>query len=200
MKPFVVNYTSKGHIGMFVSATSDPPRMLNDDDLNEVDQALLNYLGEGRVTPAYARARLEADGIGKGDYSRGYIQQKLKRLEEHSHARNLFDTGLYELADDPRDGYLTVSVTDAVTYYDEEYAVGDGFELQGPTPFSVREPPAAVEIVAIRPAIGTDSFGLILDWPEQTRSKGMDASYVDISEFHDAVVDGRLVRADGDGP
>lgn len=77
--------------------------MLSDGDLNEVDRALLDYLGEGRVTPAYARARLEDDDVGKGDYSRGYVQQKLKRFEEHSHARNLYDTGLYELVEDPRE-------------------------------------------------------------------------------------------------
>ncbi|MFW6434825.1 MAG: hypothetical protein ACOCY1_00445 [Halovenus sp.] len=75
--------------------------MLNPGDLNEMDRQLLTYLSEGRVTPAYARARLDDDGIG--DYSRGYVQQRLKRLEEHSHATNLFGTGLYELTDDPRE-------------------------------------------------------------------------------------------------
>ena len=77
--------------------------MLSDGDLNKVDRALLDYLDDGRVTPAYARARLASDGVGKGDYSRGYVQQKLKRFEEHSHAANLFETGLYELVDDPRE-------------------------------------------------------------------------------------------------
>ena len=75
--------------------------MLNPEDLNDMDRQLLEYLGEGRVTPAYARARLEDDGVG--DYSRGYVQQRLARLEEHSHAENLFGTGLYELRTDPRE-------------------------------------------------------------------------------------------------
>jgi hypothetical protein len=74
--------------------------MLNRDDLREVDEAVVAYLAEGRVTPAYARARLDDDGVG--DYSRGYVQQRLARLEEHSHVQNLYDTGLYELVDDPR--------------------------------------------------------------------------------------------------
>lgn len=74
--------------------------MLTPDDLREVDEALLDYLGDGRVTPAYARHRLTTDEVG--DYSRGYVQQRLARLEEHDHAENLFDTGLYQLVTDPR--------------------------------------------------------------------------------------------------
>jgi len=75
--------------------------MLNSDDLREVDEEIVAYLAEGRVTPAYARARLVDDGVG--DYSRGYVQQRLARLEEHSHVQNLYETGLYELVDDPRE-------------------------------------------------------------------------------------------------
>lgn len=84
-----------------MNATTDTPRMLNDGDLRTVDRAILGYLREGRVTPAYARARLEEDGVG--EYSRGYVQQRLARFEEHDHARNLYDTGLYELVSDPRE-------------------------------------------------------------------------------------------------
>lgn len=72
--------------------------MLDPDQLREVDHRVLNYLREGRVTPAYARERLIRDGQ---EYSRGYVQQRLARLEEHSHVENLFDTALYELVDDP---------------------------------------------------------------------------------------------------
>lgn len=68
--------------------------------VREVDQRLLDYLNEGRVTPAYARKRLIED---LDEYSRGYVQQRLARLEEHSHAENLLDSGMYELVDDPRD-------------------------------------------------------------------------------------------------
>lgn len=74
--------------------------MLNDEDLRPVDRQLLRYLTDGRVTPAYARKRLIDD---LDDYSRGYVQQRLGRLEEHSHVTNLLDTGLYELTDDPRE-------------------------------------------------------------------------------------------------
>jgi len=75
--------------------------MLDSGDLNDMDRQLLEYLSEGRVTPAYARARLDEDGVG--EYSRGYVQQRLSRLEEHSHATNLYGTGLYELVKDPRE-------------------------------------------------------------------------------------------------
>jgi len=75
--------------------------MLCPGDLNQMDQQLLEYLADGRVTPAYARARLDSDGVG--EYSRGYVQQRLSRLAEHSHATNLYETGLYELVDDPRE-------------------------------------------------------------------------------------------------
>jgi len=74
--------------------------MLDSDDLRAIDESLLDYLAEGRVTPQYARARLQED---VGEYSRGYVQQRLARLVEHSHAVNLLDTGLYQLQDDPRD-------------------------------------------------------------------------------------------------
>lgn len=75
--------------------------MLGPEDLNEMDRQLLTHLSAGRVTPAYARKRLADDGVG--DYSRGYVQQRLARLEEHDHLSNLYDCGLYELVDDPRD-------------------------------------------------------------------------------------------------
>ncbi len=74
--------------------------MLNDDDLRSVDRKLLEYLENGRVTPAYARNRLEED---VKEYSRGYVQQRLARLEEHDHVDNLDGTGLYELVLDPRE-------------------------------------------------------------------------------------------------
>jgi len=83
-----------------VSATTDNTGMLTQDELRKVDSYLLEYLDEGRVTPAYARQRLVDD---VDEYSRGYVQQRLKRLEEHSHVDNLFDTGLYELVNDPRE-------------------------------------------------------------------------------------------------
>jgi len=76
--------------------------MLGPDDLREpVDHAILDLLVEGRVTPRYVRERLDTDGVD--DYSRSYVQQRLARLEEHSHVENLFETGLYELVDDPRE-------------------------------------------------------------------------------------------------
>ncbi len=62
---------------------------------NECDTAILNHLQEGRVTSAYLETEIE--------WSRSYITQRLKRLEEHEVVRNLGDTGLYELAVDELD-------------------------------------------------------------------------------------------------
>jgi hypothetical protein len=76
--------------------------MLDPDDLRQpVDGAILDLLNEGRVSPQYARERLDADDVD--DYSRSYVQQRLARLEEHSHVCNLLGCGLYELMSDPRD-------------------------------------------------------------------------------------------------
>lgn len=74
--------------------------MLDDDDLREIDQRILSYLDEGRVTPVYCQRRLEEEDM---EYSRGYIQERIKRFVEHAHVTNLMDVGLYELVDDPRE-------------------------------------------------------------------------------------------------
>lgn len=73
---------------------------LSDDDLRDVDGDLLDYLTEGRVTPVYARERMLDEDLR--EVTSTYLGQRLKRLTEHGYARNLYDTGLYELVDDPR--------------------------------------------------------------------------------------------------
>ena len=75
---------------------------LDNDDLRDVDVDLLEYPQEGRVTPAYARDRMQDEGIR--DVMSTYIGQRLQRVEEHSHAENLYVAGLYVLVNDPRDG------------------------------------------------------------------------------------------------
>jgi hypothetical protein len=74
---------------------------LDPDDLRAVDTDLLEYLRDGRVTPAYARDRMESEG--RREVTSTYIGQRLQRLEEHGHATNLYDTGLYELTNDPEE-------------------------------------------------------------------------------------------------
>lgn len=69
--------------------------------LRDVDEDLLDLLAEGRVTPTYATERLAADGTR--DVSSSYVNQRLIRLHEHGVVENLFDSGLYSLADDPRE-------------------------------------------------------------------------------------------------
>lgn len=75
---------------------------LSEDQLRDVDRDLLKYLHEGRVTPVYARDRMEEEGTR--EVTSAYLQQRLKRLVEHDHARNLYEDGLYELTNDPREG------------------------------------------------------------------------------------------------
>lgn len=76
--------------------------MLSDDQLNDLDEALLDILAEGRATPTLAAKMLEDRGIA--DVSRQYVNQRLRRLHEHGHVGNVLDTGVYELRDDPRKG------------------------------------------------------------------------------------------------
>ena len=61
--------------------------------LNETDDRILTKLQEGRNVPANIAEEL--------DLSRQYVQQRLRRLEEHEHVRNI-GRGVYELIDDPR--------------------------------------------------------------------------------------------------
>lgn len=81
--------------------------------LNDVDKKLLDYLAEDRSTPKLLRSRLKADPEYENDTpSAAYINQRLRRLEEHDHLRNLEGTGVYELADDPREETAGESIED----------------------------------------------------------------------------------------
>jgi DNA-binding Lrp family transcriptional regulator len=62
--------------------------------LSDTDKAILDVLEEGRNAPSNIADRL--------DFTRQYIQQRLRRLEEHGHIQNI-GSGVYELVDDPRD-------------------------------------------------------------------------------------------------
>jgi len=95
MPPYVVSFVMKVPHGEGV---------LDDDGLREIDGVLLDYLQDGRVTPVYARERIVDDGIREG-ITEQYCQQRLKRLVEHNHAVNLFEVGLYELRNDPREDH-----------------------------------------------------------------------------------------------
>jgi len=73
---------------------------LSPDQLNDSDHAILEVLEEGRATPTLVRDTLQDRGR---DLSRQYISERIKRLNEHDHLRNLKSSGVYELVDDPRD-------------------------------------------------------------------------------------------------
>jgi DNA-binding Lrp family transcriptional regulator len=62
--------------------------------LNDTDRAVLEILDEGRNAPSNIADRL--------DFTRQYVQQRLRRLEEHGHVQNI-GSGVYEIIDDPRD-------------------------------------------------------------------------------------------------
>lgn len=57
--------------------------------LNDADKSILSELQEGRLTAVYLETQI--------DWSRSYITQRLKRLEEHNIIENLEDTGLYSI-------------------------------------------------------------------------------------------------------
>ncbi len=58
--------------------------------LNDADEAIIEELREGRATSAYLSTQI--------DWSREYITQRLRRLEEHEIVINLQNTGLYEIS------------------------------------------------------------------------------------------------------
>ena len=62
--------------------------------LNETDRHIIEILEEGRNAPSNIANRL--------DFTRQYVQRRLRRLEEHGHIQNI-GSGVYELHDDPRD-------------------------------------------------------------------------------------------------
>jgi hypothetical protein len=72
---------------------------LEEDELNDLDDRILDALADGRATPTLLKKIFQKDGT---DVSRQYINQRMKRLSEHDHIENLFDTGVYELISDPR--------------------------------------------------------------------------------------------------
>lgn len=64
---------------------------MTDIRLNDADDAIFRKLRDGRATAVFLEKRTE--------WSRQYITQRLRRLEEHDIVANLEDTGLYELRD-----------------------------------------------------------------------------------------------------
>jgi len=72
---------------------------LTEHELNDLDEKILDVLTNGRATPTLIKMILEDRGT---EVSRQYINQRMKRLSEHDHIENLFDTGVYELVIDPR--------------------------------------------------------------------------------------------------
>ena len=108
---------------MAVSATG----VLTPDDLNGTDEAVLDVLCGGRVTPQYAAERM--------DVSRTYASERLKRLVEHNHVQKVAP-GLYELVDDPRDD-VDVDQDDVAEL---ERRIEDGLDWIDATIEAINEP------------------------------------------------------------
>ena len=69
-------------------------RDMSSIQLSDTDNEIIEILEEGRNAPLNIANRL--------DFSRQYVQRRLKRLEEHGYIQNI-GSGVYELVDDPRD-------------------------------------------------------------------------------------------------
>ena len=71
--------------------------VLEPDDLNALDEEIIDYLAnEGRASPTLF---MRAEDV---DTSRQWVSSRFTRLAEHGHIQELYDTGIYEFANDPR--------------------------------------------------------------------------------------------------
>lgn len=87
---------------MSMATSNTGPVALSTDNLNDWDERILDYLAEGRATPGLVRKMMLRDNV-TDDISRQYINERMTRLAEHNHLRNLLDSGVYELTSDPRE-------------------------------------------------------------------------------------------------
>lgn len=82
---------------------------LDPDDLDWLDEAILDFLREGRYggnpwgigTPAVVRAHL-VERLNETIPTRQTINNRMKRMEIAGHLKNRYDKGEYELISDPR--------------------------------------------------------------------------------------------------
>ena len=82
---------------------------MDEDDLDALDEAILDYLLEGRdeggpwgvATPAVARAALREQGMSVP--SRQTVNNRMKRMELAGHLENRFGKGEYVFVEDPRE-------------------------------------------------------------------------------------------------
>lgn len=75
-------------------SAADGRMVLDADDLNPTDRAILDELSSGRVTPAYV-----AENHG---YTSGNVRNRITSLAKHGHVEGL-GGGIYRLVDDPRE-------------------------------------------------------------------------------------------------
>lgn len=80
---------------------------VNDDmqmghELNDADESILDHLLEGRDTGEPWGRNTPQNIASDLEYSRQYIQNRLKMLQAASYVENI-DGGVYEFRDDPRE-------------------------------------------------------------------------------------------------
>lgn len=85
-----------------MATSNTEPVTLAPDGLNDWDERILDYLHDGRATPGLVRKMLLRDDV-TDSISRQYINERMTRLAEHGHLKNILDSGVYELASDPRE-------------------------------------------------------------------------------------------------
>ena len=82
---------------------------MDETDLDNLDEAILNYLLRGREdnnpwgigTPAVIRAELKDQGLNVP--SRQTVNNRLVRMELAGHLENIQDKGEYRFVNDPRE-------------------------------------------------------------------------------------------------
>lgn len=86
---------------------------LSPDDIDELDEAILDYFLEGRdegnpwgkATPSEVYRSLDERGVldELGNPVRQTVQNRITNLALATHLENKYDTGSYEFVSDPRD-------------------------------------------------------------------------------------------------
>lgn len=89
--------------------------VLQYEDLNEADRAIIDELREGRNIPSNIASNL--------DYTREYVSSRLKRLKEHNIVRNI-GGGVYELVEEnvPTEGIAESGSSEAEPAPMDEHA------------------------------------------------------------------------------
>jgi hypothetical protein len=82
-------------------AATDSNRMLDSEQLNDVDNWILDFLTEHEWATVNLMRAFYLEN--EGEISRQWLANRASRLREHRHLEKVLDTRTYRLVDDPRD-------------------------------------------------------------------------------------------------